>query len=559
LLPTYRRHRLIWIFLIVVAAALVAGLILFYQTNAATAETETAATDLTAIALVSTLNELPAQQAQRGPSAGDEACRLCHEETDASVRLPSGESLPVQVDVEGLAASAHGEQADDALECTSCHAAADYQFPHPPVEAETLREYELARSQSCEQCHQQPHLTSHPGRDADNPVVCTDCHSAHETHPADAWPEETGVDNCVECHQEREVALADPERLAQVIENDLFRSSRDNQYCLACHSLTDLSTTLENGDELELTVDEDEFHASVHGEENPWQPLECTNCHEGYTFPHEPIVAESRRDYTLQQYFICSNCHEPKYENLLDSSHGQALEEGVKEAAVCTDCHGAHDTPVPDEPRSRISRTCAQCHGTIFETYRDSVHGEALLEEDNPDVAVCTDCHGVHAITDPGLAAFRNSSPELCGACHADEELMAEYDISTNVFDTYVADFHGTTVTLFESQDPDVPTNKAVCYDCHGVHDIKHPDDPDAGINERLLTTCRQCHPDASENFPDAWTSHYEPSLEHHPLVFLVNWFYKIIIPATVGALGFLVATDVYRRVRHRFSSRGEE
>lgn len=566
MLPTHRHHRSIWLVLLVLAAAFVGALIFFDRANGATAATEKAPvgaemeeTDLMAIALALTLDDLPAQQAQRGPAAGDDACRLCHEDADASVVLPSGESFPAQVDLDALAASVHGDQAEDPLQCTSCHAAVEYQFPHPPVEAQTRRDYELARSQSCEQCHQQPHLTSHPGRDAENPVVCTDCHSAHETHAGDAWPDEKGVDNCVECHQERDVAFNSPERLAQVIENDLFRASRDDQYCLACHSLSDLSTTLENGDQLDLTVDEEAFHASVHGEGNPWQPLACTNCHEGYTFPHEPIVAESRRDYTLQQYFICSNCHEPKYENLLDSVHGQALEEGEEEAAVCTDCHGAHDTPDPDEPRSRISQTCAQCHGTIFEEYRESVHGEALIEEDNPDVAVCTDCHGVHAITDPNLAAFRNSSPELCGECHADEELMAEYEISTNVFDTYVSDFHGTTATLFDAQDPDVPTNTAVCYDCHGVHDTKHPDDPDAGIQANLLETCRECHPDASENFPASWTSHYEPSLEHYPVVYLVNLFYKIVIPATVGLLGFLVVTDVYRRARDRFSGREEE
>ena len=567
MLPTYQRHRTIWLVLLVMVAAIVAGLILLYQANTAAAKADRVQvtaqgaeeTDRTAIALASALEEMPAQQTQRGPAAGDDACRLCHGDTDESVVLPSGESFPIQVDVEAVNASVHGDAAEDPLQCTSCHAPAEYQFPHPPVEAETLRDYELSRSQSCEQCHQRPHVTSHPGRDAENPVVCTDCHSAHETHPADAWPEEKGVDNCVECHQEREVDFTDPGRLAQVIENDLFRQSRDNQYCLACHGLTDLSTTLENGDQLDLTVNEDDFHASVHGTDNPWQPLACTDCHEGVTFPHEPIVAESRRDYSLQMYPACSECHEPKYENLQDSVHGQALEEGEEQAAVCTDCHGAHDTPDPDEPRSRISSTCAECHGTIFEEYRESVHGEALLEEDNPDVATCTDCHGVHAITDPGLAAFRNSSPELCGECHADEELMAEYDISTNVFDTYVADFHGTTVTLFEAQDPDVPTNKAVCFDCHGVHDIKHPEDPDAGIKANLLETCRECHPDANENFPNAWTSHYEPSLDHYPLVFLVNWFYRIVIPATVGFLGFIVVTDVYRRARDRFSDRQEE
>ena len=53
---------------------------------------------------------------------------------------------------------------------------------------------------------------------------------------------------------------------------------------------------------------------------------------------------------------------------------------------------------------------------------------------------------------------------------------MQKYGISTEVFNTYVADFHGTTVTLFERQHPDQPTNKAVCTDCHGVHDIQARD-----------------------------------------------------------------------------------
>ncbi len=53
---------------------------------------------------------------------------------------------------------------------------------------------------------------------------------------------------------------------------------------------------------------------------------------------------------------------------------------------------------------------------------------------------------------------------------------MDKYGISTQVLNTYVADFHGTTVTLFEKQSPDAQTNKPVCYDCHGVHDIAATD-----------------------------------------------------------------------------------
>ena len=94
--------------------------------------------------------------------------------------------------------------------------------------------------------------------------------------------------------------------------------------------------------------------------------------------------------------------------------------------------------------------------------------------------------------------------------------------------------------------------NEAVCYDCHGVHDIKDPDDPDAGINENLLETCQQCHPDATENFPASWTGHYEPSLQNNTLVFLVEKFYRIVIPVTVAFFGFLVVVDVYGRLRRR-------
>jgi hypothetical protein len=128
--------------------------------------------------------------------------------------------------------------------------------------------------------------------------------------------------------------------------------------------------------------------------------------------------------------------------------------------------------------------------------------------------------------------------------------MMARHDISTDVFDTYVSDFHGTTTMLFDPEHPNADPTKAVCYDCHGVHNIKRPDDPEAGIKQNLLETCQKCHPDASANFPDAWTSHFPPSLQNNTLVYLVNLFYRIIIPFTLGFLIFLVFTDVYHRIK---------
>lgn len=128
---------------------------------------------------------------------------------------------------------------------------------------------------------------------------------------------------------------------------------------------------------------------------------------------------------------------------------------------------------------------------------------------------------------------------------------MDKYGISTNVLDTYVADFHGTTVKMFEENYPDQPTNKPVCTDCHGIHDILRPDDPQAGIAHKnnLLGKCQQCHPDVTtESFTDSWMSHYEPSPLAFPLVYFVNLFYMIFIPAVLGGMIFYVLTDIYRR-----------
>jgi hypothetical protein len=112
-------------------------------------------------------------------------------------------------------------------------------------------------------------------------------------------------------------------------------------------------------------------------------------------------------------------------------------------------------------------------------------------------------------------------------------------------------------VTLFERTTPDLPTNSAVCYDCHGVHNILPATDENSQVlKENLLATCRQCHPDASTNFPDAWMSHFRPSLEHYPVVYFVDLFYQILIPTLVGGFVLFIATDVARRGWDRRSRR---
>lgn len=327
--------------------------------------------------------------------------------------------------------------------------------------------------------------------------------------------------------------------------------------CLACHSEPGMTINLPSGEALYLSLDEETFKNSVHGQKG----YVCTQCHTNITgYPHPPLQATDRRDVTLQLSQGCVRCHQDKLDVATNDAHRQAIERGNKQAAVCTDCHGAHDITDPDEPRSRIPQTCQRCHSQIFRIYKESVHGSDLIGAGNPDVPSCVDCHNVHNVQGPTNTAFRLFSPQICARCHANATLMNKYGINTDVFDTYLADFHGTTVTLFQDLAPGQEPNKPVCIDCHGVHDIRRPDDPNSSvIKTNLLNTCRRCHPDADTNFPAAWLGHYRPSPEKHPLVYYVNLFYQFFIPTVLGGMALFVVSDVSRRFLRRGKDKKHE
>jgi hypothetical protein len=89
-----------------------------------------------------------------------------------------------------------------------------------------------------------------------------------------------------------------------------------------------------------------------------------------------------------------------------------------------------------------------------------------------------------------------------------------------------------------------------VCFDCHGVHDIKSADDPEKGlqVKQNMLAACQKCHPDANESFSTSWLSHYIPSPEKYPVVFYVDLFYKFFIPTVLGGMAILVILDGTRK-----------
>ncbi|HET8678509.1 MAG TPA: cytochrome c3 family protein [bacterium] len=262
--------------------------------------------------------------------------------------------------------------------------------------------------------------------------------------------------------------------------------AQDNEACLACHQVEGTKITFPDG-ALDVTIDPKRFAASVH------KDFTCTTCHTKHTgYPHPPRTAPSRRSYQVLAAQICMTCHEDQARVFDESVHGRGLRAGLG------------------------------------------------------DVPICASCHTAHAVIRPKTAAFRNNIPEVCGNCHADESLTRRYGLRP-VYQAYVEEFHGVTTRLYRLVTPATPAPSAVCYDCHTAHTVRRVSDPLSPVAPaNLLATCRTCHRRAGPLFAAAWTEHREPSLQHSALVYLVQWFYRILIPATIAVLVLLTGLDLW-------------
>ncbi|MHB1133280.1 MAG: cytochrome c3 family protein [Chloroflexota bacterium] len=398
-----------------------------------------------------------------------------------------------------------------------------------------------------------PPVTPHP---LDGRADCLVCHKTSGSQAMPANHEGRASATCVSCHPAGGPAstASTPTAPAASVTAPQSQSSAPksspttNESCLACHQDASGEMTFADGQSISLGVDGSDFEGSVHGSKG----LACVDCHvdiKGY--PHPKQTEVTYRDYALAADQLCQKCHSENYAKAHDSVHGDLISEGNQAAPSCTDCHGAHDVAPPDQPRQRGSQTCAKCHEQVYADYSSSVHGSALLNESNEDVAVCTDCHGVHDIADPRTAEFRVQSPDLCAKCHSDEAKMAKYGMSSKVTATYEREFHGVTATIYKTSYPTVWCYKAVCTDCHGVHNIVQSDLPTSSVHkDNLPETCSQCHLGASANFASAWIGHYEPSPDNSPLVYYVNLFYQIFIPLLMFGLLAFIGLEVFHRLR---------
>lgn len=182
---------------------------------------------------------------------------------------------------------------------------------------------------------------------------------------------------------------------------------------------------------------------------------------------------------------------------------------------TCTGCHGgdaratevtvAHAGMVAAPSRDRIPAMCGRCHANQefmrsydpdiridqVEAYYTSRHGE-LLRLGDGNVATCVDCHDTHGIRSASTTnspIYPANVPETCGACHADEQRMAGYDIPTDQLEEYRSSVHWST--LEDQGDLSAP----VCNDCHGNHGAIPPGHSAVG------RVCAECHFQIGEYF----------------------------------------------------------
>ncbi len=329
--------------------------------------------------------------------------------------------------------------------------------------------------------------------------------------------------------------------------------------CLTCHGDSTL-TTDENGKQVSLFVDKDKLKHSFHGRlfgcvdchtdvkslvhDTPPKKITCAGCHEAaqqayarsmhakpakagaalgatcvdcHGSAHEVLTPGNPASPVNHANIpvTCGRCHGQKFitssngdsaqafVSYQGSVHGRAIENGSQKAAVCTDCHGAHEILAANEDKSPIYKfnvpaTCGKCHAEVTQTFMASIHGQGIARG-NGLAPVCTDCHGIHSIKkheDPNSpVAGKNLSQDTCARCHEGVRLSQEFGLPGNRVTSYMDSYHG----LASKGGSVVAAN---CSSCHGVHNILPSSDPRSTINHANLgATCGQCHKGVTKKF----------------------------------------------------------
>ncbi len=275
-------------------------------------------------------------------------------------------------------------------------------------------------------------------------------------------------DTCISCH------IKEDEMPEGFNPNDIHM--QDGLYCVGCHGGNN-----KVDDEDESMNEDIGFIGDPDASDIPKM---CGKCHSDINFmrKYNPQMQTDQ----VKQYF--------------QSVHGQKLKKDDENVATCASCHTGHSIMKPDDPRSsvypiNVPKTCNKCHGDAdymadydiptdqYKKYSHSVHGKALLEDQDTGAPACNDCHGNHGAVPPGVSSLVN----VCGTCHVQNETF----------------FNSSKMAHKWKEKKD----KHACIECHGNHGIAKPSDNFVGT-EKGKAVCVDCHDPGEKGFLVADTIH---------------------------------------------------
>lgn len=208
--------------------------------------------------------------------------------------------------------------------------------------------------------------------------------------------------------------------------------SGNNGFCVVCHNQPWQAVTLKDGTIQNLYVSPDMILNSVHGRGNPEGPLGCVDCHGEDVFPHNGPTPDDSRSYALSSVNMCQDCHQTEFEDLATGLHEQAIAAGNTQAAVCTDCHGAHDIQPASAHPELVAGVCGDCHISTLTEWRESPHVDI-------GPLGCASCHSPHS----QQLRVGEDANTLCLNCHNQPENIYIHEIhQTEVYAVNCTDCH---------------------------------------------------------------------------------------------------------------------
>ncbi|MBN2082914.1 hypothetical protein JW859_12015 [bacterium] len=261
--------------------------------------------------------------------------------------------------------------------------------------------------------------------------------------PADSAPrfveKQSAMETCLLCHGKYNLIIrieGDPRHSLWLDQTSFYKSAHSSLHCSECHTNID-----QDGHRLapaDVVVQcapcHDEAQITAEGGKTP------DEIEEDFKHMLEVTGFSTVKTVTLQ---ACFQCHPDEYYEYRDSAHGaSAMKAGYSDAPTCIDCHGSHSILPSDDERSptnilNIPVTCLRCHDekalqaraglerNVGESFKESFHGRRG-ELGGTQVAVCSNCHGTHAIypsSDPRSKVNKTRIARTCGECHEGAQL----------------------------------------------------------------------------------------------------------------------------------------